>query len=371
MRRCVLLCVRHVEGGETRGGGMLGFETNRLRDTFPTRSKGSPDQQVARFIGDLNTRGIEMGIAHGWEPEPGARLPEMVQNAHMQVGDPSVIEEGGVTDEWRISYGERMANHAAEEGLGLWREQKRGEIDARELQKTRRLPKTFERTDLPSWMHWTVPPKRVRLEHWFQEKARQLKKTPEFDLSPFQRRMLDKMWNGLEKAIMHNPLPFAGSRENFAVTHIECLRWNSLELWLVCWKLVLDESEKARYESILRGSIVSRWGMHVREHWGKVGSKMLTPVFHFTYDDGTIPYKPTLMEENIMRASKGLAPKPMNNVPREQWAMNVTKDDIDGTDMVNKVDYSLTLRGEESVFAKADDLGFTPNVTRKDAQKLR
>eukprot|EP01065_Artemidia_motanka_P016708 TRINITY_DN20312_c0_g1_i1.p1 TRINITY_DN20312_c0_g1~~TRINITY_DN20312_c0_g1_i1.p1 ORF type:complete len:381 (+),score=88.12 TRINITY_DN20312_c0_g1_i1:65-1144(+) len=339
--------------GETRGTDATGMETAQNRDVFPTRHKYSAESTVHRQVGRLTARGPQMDAKHGWD------LAAAV-NQYRQVQDPAKTEQPGTGDAWRFNWGQEMTNQAGREGLELFLQQKRGELRQAAIAKQKPIPSTADRTDIAPWMHWTVPPKKVRLELFLAERARRLQKTPEYDLNGFQKAMLQRMNRLLEKAIMFNPLPFPNSRENFAITHIECVYWHSLELWIVCWCLTLDESQRPRYENILNGSISSRWAQYVRMHWGRVGSRMLIPVLHFHYDDGAIPYKRSIVERNIDRVRQGLSPLPMDRVPREQWGLNVTPQELKGAtaeDYARKsVRFSPELKGG-NVFTHANEMG--------------
>lgn len=117
-------------------------------------------------------------------------------------------------------------------------------------------------------------------------------------------------------------------------------------------QLVLDESQRADYEQMLKGSINARWGAYVRQHWGKAGSSMMVPIFHFLYDDGTIPFKRSIVEENIDRTRRGHAPLPMDHLPRDHWALSPTHDDIAGASTEELVDRAT--REREGTFRSGD-----------------
>eukprot|EP01064_Diplonema_japonicum_P007846 TRINITY_DN1546_c2_g4_i1.p1 TRINITY_DN1546_c2_g4~~TRINITY_DN1546_c2_g4_i1.p1 ORF type:complete len:366 (+),score=85.66 TRINITY_DN1546_c2_g4_i1:60-1100(+) len=319
MKRTLLL--RRAKLGpndhEEKGGaafGAFGFKSARGQDEFAGFSKQSPDARISNMFNPMNRMGREMDEKHGLG-KPGQN-PNSVSR---------VVEDFENTDFWRVNHSQELHEHAGAEGIETWIENRKEEIDISSPYKP--IPSTHEREDLPPYMHWMVPPKRVRLELKMKEDARRFQKTPEFDLTEHQKRKVQLMFDGLESATAAFPIPVKGSRENFCVTHIECLNWKSHEQWLVCWQLVTNPSERSRYEDLLGSTsskLLLKWGKLIRDHFGPCQN--FTPLMQFKYDDGSIPYKRSVIEDNLIRSARGQAPRPMIGKNKELWGMQPVRE---------------------------------------------
>eukprot|EP01059_Diplonema_ambulator_P009407 TRINITY_DN19268_c0_g1_i1.p1 TRINITY_DN19268_c0_g1~~TRINITY_DN19268_c0_g1_i1.p1 ORF type:complete len:353 (+),score=78.06 TRINITY_DN19268_c0_g1_i1:60-1118(+) len=297
--------------------GAFGFRSARGMDEMPGLAQQSPEATLANLTASLTYNGKRMDEKRGWGSGTGI------------VDMDGIKEDYEGTDYWRVNVGQDLAEKAGEEGLEKWIEDRKEEIDLKAPYKP--IPSTHEREDLPPYLHWMVPPKRVRLELKMKEDARRLKKTPEFDLSAAQKRVLQMMYDGLENATAAFPIPIHGSRENFCITHIECVQWKSKEQWVVCWKLVLDPSQRPQYDALLSSTaskLVFKWGRMIRDYYAPCRS--LVPVLQFLYDDGSIPYRPSYIEKNLYRTSRGEAPIPLYGRNKELWGMQPIRDNSIG-----------------------------------------
>ena len=281
--------------------GAMGFQAGRLKDMSPTRGAGSDQTSSANFLANLRRRPHAGDERRGW----GKNRPND-EGQFRDVGFQSNLHEDLATDQGRVDHVQDVRDTAGQRGLEAWKKQHSG--DMRASASPKRYPKVSERQDLPAWQQWLIPPKSVRLEHVLDERERRLQKTPDYDLMPHVQHSVQKIWDGLEVAMVKYPLPFARARENFCVTHVECLNTRSLELFIVCWQLTMDQSERSKYHTMLGGALNTKWAHVINKHFDPSGGKSLRPQLRFVYDDGTIPFKASIVEQNLMRAQRGLAP---------------------------------------------------------------
>ncbi|KAJ9464018.1 hypothetical protein DIPPA_12916 [Diplonema papillatum] len=304
--------------GERGGFGALGREGAKARDEMPGHTRGSPEARTADFMSRLNLRGAEMDRRRSW----GRDRSDQGEGQHRDIKFDPGEEKLKDSDFWRLNYSHDLNDHAGEEGIGVWKEAMSGDIRLASAKSQKKYAVSQERTDVSPYMQWLVPPKRVRLENVLRERVMHLRKTPEYDMTPGQLKAVQRMWDGLETATAKFPLPFPEARENFCITHIECVDWNSREKWAVCWKLVLDDEQRPEYERALSGGVVSKWSKIIRHHFNP-SAKGFMPQIGFTYDEGSIPYKQSIIEQNIERSQSSRAPLPMHGYNKDLWGITV------------------------------------------------
>eukprot|EP01061_Rhynchopus_euleeides_P010695 TRINITY_DN20206_c0_g1_i2.p1 TRINITY_DN20206_c0_g1~~TRINITY_DN20206_c0_g1_i2.p1 ORF type:complete len:370 (+),score=77.65 TRINITY_DN20206_c0_g1_i2:52-1161(+) len=293
--------VNLVNTPDVESQGTKGKDSANVSDIIPGMAKKSHIGSATAFLGRMQQKQGRMLEQQGWG---ASRTHEDGQ--FRDVGfDSYKTEDFGKQQGTAFNISKDVHDVAGQKGLRLWKEENSSEIRA--TTHSRRYVATQERTDLPPQMQWMVPPKHLRLENVLKERERRLQKVPEYDLSPHLARSVQKMWDGLEVALIQAPLPFERSRENFCITHIHCAQERSEELWLVCWKLVLDESQRSKYQKMLEGGVVGKWAGLIKRYTNP-SEKNFKPIMRFVYDDGTIPFKASVIEQNIRRAEKGLPP---------------------------------------------------------------
>ena len=276
-----------------------GLQSGRMRDEVPGLHENSEESRAMKLMGGMERRRHVMDDKRGWG-DRGSIYD------HKRLSD--VVEDTS-TDSWRVNFSQDIANLSGQQGINQWKEEQKAAILQKENKSTGIRKKIFQRDDLPPWMDWNVPPKRIRLQHTMDMRADWLKKTPDFDLSREQTNILQKVFEGLEIAFTHNPLPLLNFKEKICVTHCECPNWDAKDAWLILWKLVIDDTPErvAEYKRALEGGVISVWGKILARQ--KITQYRQPIVLKFVHDDGTIPYKRGLVDLNIQLANRGLAPK--------------------------------------------------------------
>ena len=300
---------------ETIHYGGLGKEAFGMTDMLPDQAKQSDVGAATNFLARKNRKSTHMLEKQGWgkdrEAHSDGAFRDLSHGSHLSEDlskNVPGINRNVVKD---------IHDEAGERGLEAWKEANQHEMRA--THHTKRYVATQDRDDIPAYMHWMVPQKHVRLEQTMQENERRFLKTPEYDLPPTLAAAVQKMWDGLEVALVRFPLPFHKSKENFCITHIECCQTKSEELWLVCWKLTMDASQRAQYEKVLSGTVLGKWSSLIHRVTAP-SHKGFKPIMRFVYDDGTIPFKETVLERNISRAHKGLPPiEVQGGVVEPEW----------------------------------------------------
>eukprot|EP01060_Flectonema_neradi_P030418 TRINITY_DN4419_c0_g2_i2.p1 TRINITY_DN4419_c0_g2~~TRINITY_DN4419_c0_g2_i2.p1 ORF type:complete len:376 (+),score=43.52 TRINITY_DN4419_c0_g2_i2:144-1271(+) len=304
MKRCRVLMKK--KAAESRNSYFVGerkvqpgLQSGRMRDEVPGLDNRSGEAKTMRLLGQMEKRKYQIDERHGWGDRGSVY-------DHRRLSD---IPENNASDAWRVHYGQDIANYVGEEGINKWKADNQALLNQAALKATNPNKKIFERDDLPPWMDWNVPPKRIRLENTLNHMEPTIHKTPDYDLSRYQTDILERVFRGLEVAFTHNPLPVLNFKENMCVTHCECTNWGARDFWFIMWKLVLDDSPRRveEYKRALQGGVLSVWGKVLANY--EITQYKMPIVLRFVYDNGTIPYKQGIVDINAELAARGLAPK--------------------------------------------------------------